>query len=263
MNRTNKLLVLGGSLTDAWRQIDKSFYEKLEVTPDFAAWNAQAWRHKVNDSPFKHLDGALYFKDVFNKSVFFPDGDRNHPVHGSTGPIKLDDVGGIVFTQPATERAFILRLFQAGFCVYSHDLDESLFHRVSKTITPISDEVFFQWWLAHQHYAGQFLELLSNKYPGLPIFVTPEILPRLDQDYSEAFRHYYRSTAKALMRILQERFSVTCCVQPASTIDISTLTTLDRFAAPAPDPHHYTPEFVTAIADTSEFLSFIARLRHN
>jgi len=256
------LLVLGGSMTTAWSAVGKGFYDNIGVHPKITCWHAQAWRHKVNAPPYSIRDGALHFHDVTNNSVFFGEEDRHHPALGSTESISLNDVSGIVFTQPTTERGYLLELFKSNFFVHSRMPQEQFRDDRALSSNPLSREVYYVWWLSHQYHVSRFLEELTEGYPAIPVFITPEVLPRQDQrGYSREFREYYLMMMEVLMEVLRRKFPVLGCPQPVQTYVRATLATKTAFAVPPPDPHHYSPEYVRAIADTNDFRGFLTRMR--
>lgn len=260
MANPKKLLILGGSMTGAWQRIDDTFYTDLGLTPKIISWNAQAWRHQKNHPPYTLKDGRLSFNAPVNCTEHFDQGRKFTPF-GATSPIDLDDVCGIVFTQPTTTRNFLSRLHSDHFYIHTDSDPEGLKPKGKDTYTPLSRAAFLAWWCSHQFYADRFLQEMLANHPGIPIFVTPSILPRPDQSmFSKAFRFFTFRMDRILLEILTEKYGVNSCTQPKDTFDTAGYFTHPRYAEPSPDIHHYTPAYVESICKTPAFQTFLATL---
>ncbi len=259
MTSNKTLLILGGSMTTAWNQVEKEFFDSLGFTAKTVVWHANAWRFAANTSPFTLSNGVLEFNPVVNKSKYYNFGQK-HVVMGSVAPIAIKEISGIVFTQPTTERLFIHRLFNKGYYIVPPGTKSSDQQHIPTSGTPISPDVLFEWWRTHQHHSERFMETISTHHPEIPIFLPPSILPRRDQkNLSKEFCESFLEISHALCKIMEERYGVFYSNQPRKTYDLETLRTKEEFAAPHPDPHHYRPSFAIKICETKGFRAFIKK----
>ncbi len=257
MNTLKKVLILGGSMTAAWKLVSEADYATFGIAPKVVVWHAQAWRFAENNAPFRIEDNVLHFDKVINQSRYFGKLGSPMPANGASESIALDEISGVVFTQPTTERAFFHQLFQMGYYAYAPALEETVPNK-----KPVSPGAIFEWWRSHQYYSDQFLQILSHDHPDIPVFLPPVILPRENQpNLSKNFSHAFWLFNETLKNELMKKYNVHSCLQPAQTFDKESLHTKDRFAEPAPDPHHYTPEFVKTVCQSPEFQGFITKLR--
>jgi len=257
MTALKKVLILGGSMTAAWKLVNEDDYAAFGISPKVVVWHALAWRFTENNAPFRIEDNVIHFDKVINQSRYFGKIGSPMPANGASAPIALDEISGVVFTQPTTERAFFHQLFQMGYYAYSPALEETVPNK--KAVSP---ETIYEWWRSHQYYSDRFLQILSKNHPDIPVFLPPVILPREDQpNFSKNFSHAFWLFNMALQNKLIKKYNVHSCLQPAQTFDKNSLRTKIAFAEPAPDPHHYTPEFVKTVCQSPEFQDYFAKLR--
>ena len=248
------LLVIGGSMTHAWTTWESGL-RQLGLKPAFCGWHAQAWRHRSNTPPYQFEPDALKFNDVLNNSIFYPGDDKLHTAYGTKVVRPLSRIAGIVFTQPTSERGFMLSLYNNGYYVYSPDFPQAVDDKQLRS--PISTELFVKWWSSHQYYSDAFLQECHAKIKNTAIFISPEILPREEQNYTLGFRQYYKYMMAILMNKLAEKYRVGYCVQPEGTYEPARLYTYPEFAREAPDHHHYKVSYVEAITKTEPFQAFL------
>jgi hypothetical protein len=255
-----KILVIGGSMTSGWRA-SKDKLNNLGIVFEFCSWHAQAWRHQINRPPYSFESDALTFRDVANSSVFYRDEDRLHRIWGVKEIRPISTIKGVIFTQPSTERGFFFHLFRTGHYVFAPEfgLTETSLDAASGPPTPLSRATLFEWWRSHQYHAAALLDDFETKLAGVPILISPDILPRKDQSHSIKYRKYHLAMMSVLKSVLQEKYVVDFCLQPIETYDESQLFTNDEYAAPPPDPHHYTKSYVEILIKTDIFRAFLER----